>query len=128
MSSDNFFLVRWDGSFFVVTMEFASDDCPSPLRKDEDGEYVGGCTRIFADHAEAVGYAHSDYTEYGVVDISSWNTVERLKYELHCWQSYYRNVRLARADEEEQVAALEAEVAKLKGWLSKADREFGDDC
>jgi len=82
MSSDNFYLIRRDEDAFVVTMEFASDDDARPLVKDKDGNYAGGCTRVFADHAAAWEYADSEYAEYGVQDESGLSYAEGLQLEL----------------------------------------------
>lgn len=63
MSADNYFLVRPHGDKFVVTMEFASCEEPSPI----DGTNVP----TFDTRLEALDYAHSQWAEYGVVDESN---------------------------------------------------------
>ena len=68
MSADNFMLLRRHEDQFVVTMEFASDDEPRPIRQRPDGAFEGGMTRAFDNYADAHEYAHSEWTEYGVED------------------------------------------------------------
>jgi hypothetical protein len=57
VSADNYMLIRKDGDRYAVTMEFASDDEPGPLR-DSDPRYD-----TFGDALKAAG---EEWTEYGV--------------------------------------------------------------
>ena len=75
MSADNFMLLRRHEDLFVVTMEFASDDEPRPIRQRPDGTFEGGMTRAFDNYADAHEYAHGEWTEYGVEDQTATDVV-----------------------------------------------------
>lgn len=65
MSADNYMLIRKIGGRFAVTMEFASDDEPGSVQyePDEDGIMQ---TRWFDTAEDALTYARSEWTEYGI--------------------------------------------------------------
>lgn len=75
MSADNFMLIRRHEDLFVVTMEFASDDEVRPIRQRPDGTFEGGMTRAFDNYSDALDYAHSEWTEYGVEDDTATDVV-----------------------------------------------------
>lgn len=58
MSSDNYHLIRKRGNWFYLSMEFASDEAPTPI----DPAYC----RAFATLEEAMRVASEEYTEYGI--------------------------------------------------------------
>lgn len=58
MSSDNYILVRKKDNLYYVSDESASSDEPSPI-----GE---GWCEVFGNKEEALDYAYSQYSEYGV--------------------------------------------------------------
>lgn len=58
MSSDNYYMIRRDRQgFFVPVMGFASAESSPPVR--------GNCPR-FKEFHDAVDYAASEYSEYGI--------------------------------------------------------------
>jgi len=59
MSSDNYYLVWHRDGAFYVTMEFASSDDPA----DFDTDFADK----FDTYEEAMDYAESEYSEYGVL-------------------------------------------------------------
>lgn len=128
MSSDNLFLIRKDDGKFVVTMEFASDEYPRPLVKRPDGSYEGGYTQAFDTWEEANEYAHSEYSEYGVEDLTGVSPEELAVLDVGSWKqacSYARweNEQLRRELEVVQRYLDEAnerlEVLDHKGSLLK---------
>lgn len=59
MSADNYTLIRKNGARYVVSNEHDSDDAPSHEWHPHN--------LWFDSFAQAMEYAHNQYTEYGIV-------------------------------------------------------------
>ena len=113
MSADTYMCIRRYHDKFVTTMEWASSPYPRPLFRDEGGKLVGGYAREFDRHHEAVQYANSEWTEYGIADYSILSKEEILDLDRGGWEQFCRDTHYLIQDLEKEIESLEDRIEDL---------------